>query len=169
MSGLTEIHGPHELFETEGFTDDASTVVLDATLTFADANGAQFGCQVQDLLAAFRALAAGGYLPDPGGAWPGPAETTYCRHGDGFCGLVPMASGDCAACGAECHAVFQASGTRYLLERWSVMTTVLILIDAALLPKLPLRWYRQLERCFEQVCQTGRHHVAQTRGEVGRV
>ncbi|KIC47686.1 hypothetical protein [Tateyamaria sp. ANG-S1] len=86
-----------------------------------------------------------------------------------FVGLRPIASGYCPCCGAECHAVFEIEGKNVLIERWSIATTVLLLTDRSLLPKLPSKWYFEWEHYFEQVRETGRCHVTGTAGEVGRV
>ena len=135
-------------------------VTLDTVLTMA--NGAGNGCRCLSLtvVTAFREFANAGYLPLPSDQWVAMVDAaasasspvssnTFYR----FAGLSPGSTGNCPNCRSECHAIFEQDGTRVVVDRWTIVATILLLADTEQLPRMTHQWHADLKRCFEASCE----------------
>ena len=137
---------------------------LSLVLDFADARGRRCSIGAGDILRAFLALDQEGLVPDPGEDW----RKTMARHLETapdlpaadlaqYSHLERVADGLCETCGAVCQALFRAGTDAFRLERWAVVTSIMVLEDQGYLLPLPIRWYQILETNHESLCETGRH------------
>lgn len=159
-------------FNIGGYDPIPEPLHLDLSLTFADREGRVCNVYVAGIAAAFLALDAEGLIPDPGDDWRAGLSTLdafqqttlMAEEISHYSGLIYNIEAICACCGSECHAQFSRNGEHLLIERWSIVTTVMILVDRSALPKLPFQWYTSLEQHYERICETGRLAWAQGSG-----
>jgi hypothetical protein len=154
-----------DLFTMGGYVPAQAGWALGAILTFAGPSGRQYRVEARDAVIAFLALERDGLIPDAGQKWKQGFADALMLHsaaqGSGlarYSGLEAVPGGICDCCEAECHAVFVESDNRILIERWSITTTVMVLIRQGMLPELPFDWHMSLERHYERICETGRRH-----------
>lgn len=160
------------LFKIGGYEPFDEPMDVGTVLTFADRAGRSCRIEVLQCVTAFLALERKGFVPDVGDNWRArfdgdgrPPSTENAR----YTGLQAHPDGICDCCEAECHAIFKDGQDRFLIERWAITTTIMLLIQKDMLPKLPFDWYESLDRHYERICETGRHHYHRREGGPGRV
>ncbi|WP_299155032.1 hypothetical protein [uncultured Tateyamaria sp.] len=134
---------------------DDNDVCLDTVLTLSNGADRSCVCLSRSVVAAFLALAHCRLLPHPGEHWAtlvagysdvGPDTdisplytfTSLIRKRievDGFPRLM-------------LHAAFEKETDRSLISRWTIVATILLLIDVGHLPKCPDEWHAELKRMF---------------------
>ena len=141
---------------------------LGAILTFADKTGRHCKIDAAGLVTGFLDMDTEGLIPDPGAAWRAKFDTVrdLAKRSTPpemarYTGLQRVDGSICECCEAECHAVFTQADNRFLIdrfliERWAIVTTVILLTRREMLPILPFEWYVSLGREYERICETGR-------------
>lgn len=155
---------PYDPFEIGGYVDAQPVYQLNSILTFADQNGRQIRITTADLLHAFLALDKQGLVPDPGSDWHQDCKDISDQHPaphhpdhGTFSHLQPVPDLLCECCGSECHAVYTRGNETFLIERWSIVTAINLLVKQEQLPILPDEYYASLEIEYERICETGRY------------
>ncbi len=150
-------------FDIGGYGPIKEPMALDAILTFADKTGRQCRVEVAGVVAAFLDMDTEGLIPDPGSIWRArfrtlldPAKRPAQPNMAGYTGLERVDDSICECCGAECHATFAQARDRFSIERWAIVTTVILLTRREMLPTLPFEWYGSLGQEYERICETGR-------------
>lgn len=141
------------------------SAALGAVLTFEDSAGQQCRIEAWEAAVAFLEMARQGLAPEPGEMWQnafGDAQNDYVPSAETglshYFILEPLPGGKCRSCSAECHAVFKADGNRFLIERWALVTAIMLLVRQEMLPGLPIDWYVSLDVHFRGICVTGQQH-----------
>lgn len=154
-----------DLFNIGGYVPPETDWALGTVLTFARDGGCQCQVEVSDAVVAFLALDRDGLIPEIDQEWKQGFATALSQHsapqGSGlvhYSGLEPVPGRICDCCAAECHAVFTNESARFLIERWSIVTAMMVLIRQGQLPRLSFDWHISLERHYERICETGRYH-----------
>lgn len=134
-------------------------------LSFANTEGRGFTINLDQLVRAFLDLSRDGLLPEVAFDWIDRVERAIRARGEvtmdhiaTYAGLRRVVQAMCECCGAECHAIFVKDAQEYAIERWSVVSSVMLLIERKYLPRLPFQWHVEMERNYERVCETGRRH-----------
>ena len=155
----------HDPFDIGGYTPFSSPSYLGVELQFEGTGGRACTISASELVRAFLEMCSDGLLPEVTPEWiacvVGPEAVGtegVPEHVASYGGLRRVVQAMCECCGAECHAIFVKDGLEYPIERWSVVSSVMLLIERKYLPRLPFQWHVEMERNYERVCETGRRH-----------
>ena len=151
-------------FDIGGYVPRPQNALLDVVLTFADASGHHVSVSSAALVAAFIDLDREGLIPELGEQWiknfPDidlvQSNLSSSNNLARYVELVRHPDAMCECCGSECHAQFKFKNSLYPIERWSIVTSIMAMVDQDYLPELPFEWYTSLGRNYERICQTGR-------------
>ena len=159
-----EFEDGRDPFDTGGFVSVDFADDLGYLLEFADSAGRRCQVAAADIVEAFLTLERDGRIPDLGEDWRS-AMAFSLFEADRFSCMAParfkemryLEDGICFTCSAEGHGVFEVGSETYLIERSTIVTAVLSLVEMEVLRPLPSTWTYSLRVAYEQICETWRH------------
>ena len=150
---------------------------LSLVLTFADQAGRTCNVTLADIVRAFLDLETWKLVPEVDTEWrslmrraievfdrPRFETSEMERKSDrasfpslsNYWGLASLHNVICETCGAQCHAIFLCDGEEYYIERWSIVSSVVLLTVEGPLPVLSYDFHFRMRSGYEQISETGR-------------